>query len=77
HKGLFEGIPWGEGNVFEITLKKVRETGLKTLILPEWYDVDTPEDLLYLRTRLAKLKEVPETFIPRRTEILLRELPYF
>ncbi len=74
HEKLFEKIPWGEDKVFEITLEKAREARLSTSILPEWYDVDTADDLTYLRTQLAELNKVSGAFVPHRTETLLQTL---
>lgn len=71
-KKLLNGIPWGEGDVFDITLAKAQQAGLKTSILPQWYDVDTPDDLVRLRADIVKLKRIPGSFTPSRTETLLR-----
>lgn len=72
HKKLFEGIPWGENKVFKTTVGTAKRAGFKIEILPEWYDVDTPNDLRRLRSDLAKLKRIPKAFVPPRTETLLR-----
>ena len=42
---LFEGIPWGTGEVLKLTLSKAGAAGLCTKILPELRDIDRPEDL--------------------------------
>jgi len=44
----FNGIEWGADNVFESTLKTLKENYQKTHILPEWRDIDRHEDLLRL-----------------------------
>jgi hypothetical protein len=42
---LFRGIPWSTDRVFELTRDKARRLGLRTRVLPEWFDVDTEADL--------------------------------
>jgi rSAM/selenodomain-associated transferase 1 len=41
----FEKISWSSGSVFEQTLNILEQHQRKTYLLPEWYDVDTLEDL--------------------------------
>lgn len=43
--GLFDGIVYGEPNVFSLTLARAHESGVSVTQLPVWYDIDTPEDL--------------------------------
>jgi rSAM/selenodomain-associated transferase 1 len=45
---LFRNIPWSTSSVTELTQKRALEKGVKILMLDEWYDVDTYEDLLQL-----------------------------
>jgi rSAM/selenodomain-associated transferase 1 len=49
--GVFEGITWGTETVYEKTLNKLAMSGLSVGLLPEWYDVDTPDDLRSLCER--------------------------
>lgn len=44
-KRAFEGIPWSTPQVLETSLDRAREVGLELSTLPEWYDVDRPDDL--------------------------------
>lgn len=46
---LFNGIPWGTNQVFEITLKKAEGSDITFSVLQEWHDIDTWEDLRLLR----------------------------
>jgi uncharacterized protein len=46
HRELFRGIAWSTGDVLERSLRIAEEAGLKRALLPEWYDVDVPEDLV-------------------------------
>ena len=40
HQRLFEDIAWSTEHVFDQTLERAREAGLKVHLLPTWYDVD-------------------------------------
>ncbi len=42
---LFEDIPWSTPQVFEKTMERIDELGCALSLLPEWYDVDTPNDV--------------------------------
>ena len=50
---LFEGIAWSTDRVFPETLERCRELGLRLELLPRAADVDTPEDLRRLATRMT------------------------
>jgi uncharacterized protein len=50
---LFRGIAWSTSKVFEQTMARAREQRLRIVVLPRWWDVDTPEDLRRLRGWLA------------------------
>lgn len=50
---LFADIAWSTATVFEATLARARARGLRTAILPTWFDVDTGEDLDRLEASLA------------------------
>ena len=57
--GIFSGLEWGGGRVFEAQSRILAEKGYRIHTLPEWRDVDTPGDLKALRARLAE--SPPET----------------
>ena len=44
-KRTFEDIPWSTPQVLATSLSRAREVGLGLSLLPEWYDVDRPDDL--------------------------------
>jgi rSAM/selenodomain-associated transferase 1 len=50
---LFREIPWGGTRVAERTRERARESALKLVELPGWYDVDDPVGLQRLRNDLA------------------------
>ena len=56
---LFMHIPWSSAAVLEQSLTAARESGLTAVLLPEWQDIDTVEDLnaFHERQRLAALRE--------------------
>ncbi|MBL8293659.1 MAG: TIGR04282 family arsenosugar biosynthesis glycosyltransferase [Bryobacterales bacterium] len=47
---LFRDVAWSSGREFSQTVTNAREDGLKVEIGPEWFDVDTVEDLRRLLT---------------------------
>jgi uncharacterized protein len=53
HHRLFEQIDWSTGRVFEQTLDRAREIGLRAELLPTWYDVDDAATLKRLQRELA------------------------
>jgi rSAM/selenodomain-associated transferase 1 len=66
---LFEAMPWSTDRVLQLTLERARQHGLRTHVLPAWFDVDTPTDLVRLRDALAE-----QSTGPPRTMALLREM---
>ncbi len=59
---VFSGIEWGSNRVFAETRQKLEQAKRSVHLLPEWRDVDTPEDLRDLMARNAK-----SPFAPSRT----------
>jgi glycosyltransferase A (GT-A) superfamily protein (DUF2064 family) len=47
---MFEGVRWSTGDALRDTLRAVGRCGLSYALGPEWFDVDTPEDLRKLET---------------------------
>ena len=50
--GLLDGVPWSTGEVFDAVTANAERIGLRVLVLPAWYDVDTPSDLSRLAEEL-------------------------
>jgi hypothetical protein len=44
-KAAFEGLPWGSSEVLARSVELMQSLGLRTALLPVWYDIDRPEDL--------------------------------
>lgn len=42
---LFEDVPWSTDRVFRASVDRAHALGFDVATLPEWYDIDTPEDL--------------------------------
>jgi len=49
----FAGVRWSSPHTLADTMRGVREAGASLVLLPPWYDVDTPDDLRLLRAHLA------------------------
>jgi len=49
---VFSGVAWGTENVLDETLDKIKGTSISLELLPIWYDVDSPDDLKFLKTHL-------------------------
>ncbi len=54
HPELFRQVKMSTPAVLEDTLRIATEVNLRVALLPPWYDVDTGEDLLRLRTSLLE-----------------------
>lgn len=54
---LFHGVPMSTPVVVQMTLAIAAELGLRTALLPAWYDVDTAAELEQLR---AELRAAPD-----------------
>jgi hypothetical protein len=50
--GILAHVPWSTPETFHRTLDQLRRHGLRTTVLPPWFDVDRPSDLERLRTML-------------------------
>jgi rSAM/selenodomain-associated transferase 1 len=68
HPVLFADLPWSTPAVFDLTRGRIETAGLRCALLPPWFDVDTPEDLVRLR---ALLRESPDA-APATSRFLVR-----
>ena len=57
HRTLFADMPWSTDRVTGETLARCRAAGLRTLLLPTWYDVDDAASLARLQRHLGSLPE--------------------
>lgn len=58
HRRIFEDAPWGAAGVLDATIERAKEAGLDLVLLPEWYDVDRPEDFERLKRELSVNRDV-------------------
>lgn len=63
---LFQDIPWSTAGVLPATLDRCRELGISPELLPVAADVDTPEDLRRLASRMVS----EDLGCPRTRELL-------
>jgi rSAM/selenodomain-associated transferase 1 len=63
HPLLFREMPWSTSDVASETLRRCRTLGLRTHVLPTWYDVDDPASLARLLTDMDRLpaQTAPQT----------------
>jgi len=62
-KEIFESVEWSSPKTFEQTARNIETAELKLSLTPDWYDVDTPDDLKRLKMDLAKNPDIaPTTF---------------
>ncbi|MEM6783351.1 MAG: TIGR04282 family arsenosugar biosynthesis glycosyltransferase [Bacteroidota bacterium] len=66
---LFEDMTYSHDGVFEATLRRAAEVTAEPVVLPTWYDVDTPVEL----RRLCRELDEGAT-VPPRTEVALAAL---
>jgi len=52
--GLLEGIEWSRPTTLHQTVFRLRRQGFSVALIPEWFDVDTAEDLSRLEFLLAQ-----------------------
>ena len=64
HLGVFDGIEWSTGLVLQQTLQRARKLNLRVSLTPEWYDVDTVNDLRTLAGELDQI--IPERLLHTR-----------
>ena len=71
---LFDGVDWGTDRVLTATLRRWNKRGEPLHLLPFWYDIDRPEDLLFLKEHLLVLERQGKP-APKETRRVIRSLP--
>jgi rSAM/selenodomain-associated transferase 1 len=71
---LFRGIAWSSAEVLIETLRRAHARKMSVRLLEPWYDVDTPRDLVFLRSHLTALSLAGEDIPCPRTWAYVREL---
>lgn len=72
HPFLFASNEWGSDLVLIKTLKLAAEHNLQIHFLPEWYDVDTFNELLLFRNELLKIRK--DSFYPEHSRLFLDKI---
>src|SRR5258705_5977330 len=67
---MFENMTWSHDQVFTQTVIKLADLDIETRQLPIWFDIDTPDDLQILMTRV----DDPQNVSMKNTLKLLRRL---
>jgi hypothetical protein len=60
-RAFFRGIEWGTARVRERTLSRLGRRGIHPALLPEWEDIDEPDDLLRYYERNRESRRFPRT----------------
>ncbi len=69
HRELFEAMTWSTSRVLAETVERAETKGLQVAYLPDWFDVDTPEDLERLHAALRQNRDS----VPEQTQRFLRQ----
>jgi rSAM/selenodomain-associated transferase 1 len=67
---IFEAMTWSHDQVLEQTRARLTSLKINTLLLPLWFDIDTPEDLRRLRSQVDLDASLAERM--KHTAALLR-----
>ena len=59
---LFENMPWGTGEVLDLTLQRLRKLGRKPASIPWQQDLDRPEDLKSFDNLPGWIKQINDHF---------------
>ena len=72
---VFSGVAWGTKNVLDETLEKIKGTNVSLELLPIWYDIDSPDDLKFLKTHLELIAH-SGLCVGRKTKNFLDEISF-
>lgn len=64
---IFDGVDWSTSNVFSQTLARIQAVKKQLCVLPPWYDVDTSDNLEFLRSHILSMKMSGNEEIPEET----------
>ena len=69
---IFDGIDWSTSKVFGQTLTRIQAINKQLYVLPPWYDVDTPDNLEFLRSHIMSMKMSGTSELPNKTMQFLK-----
>jgi rSAM/selenodomain-associated transferase 1 len=61
------GLDWSTSRVFSQTLTRIQAINKQLYVLPPWYDVDTPDNLEFLRSHILSMKMSENEDVPEKT----------
>ena len=64
---IFDGVDWSTSRVFGQTLTRIQAINKQLYVLPPWYDVDTSDNLEFLRSHIHAMKMSGYEDIPENT----------
>lgn len=67
NNSIFDGIDWSTSKVFGQTLARIQAMNKQLYVLPPWYDVDTPDNLEFLRSHIQAMKHSGTSDLPGKT----------
>jgi len=59
---MFEGMQWSHSQVMTETIKRAKAHKISVRLLPEWHDIDTPDDFLAFVKRNEHTPEFPSIY---------------
>ena len=69
---IFDGVDWSTSRVFSQTLTRTQELNKQLCVLPPWYDVDTSDNLEFLRSHILSMKMSGNSELPNNTMQFLK-----
>lgn len=69
---IFDGIDWSTPRVFSQTLTRIETLKKQLCVLPPWYDVDTLDNLEFLRSHILSMKISGKSELPNNTMQFLK-----
>ncbi len=64
---IFDGVDWSTSRVFSQTMTRIQAINKQLYVLPPWYDVDTSDNLEFLRSHILAMKMSGNEDIPEKT----------
>lgn len=71
---IFNGIAWSTAHTLKQTIDRIQHIKVSLKLLPPWYDVDTPEDLVFLQTHLTSIRYAEGITQARTTEQIISKM---
>ena len=69
---IFDGVDWSTSRVFSQTLARIQALNKQMYVRPPWYDVDTLDNLEFLRSHIRSMKMSDNSELPYNTMQFLK-----